>query len=174
MTDQPQLAGFTYCALAALALLEHSSFTRITVFKLPAISNPGQTINWLLKRQTAQPDCPSLNGQQPSEEQTPRSSSPKPGHRTPGSAGFNGRCGKSADTCYSFWVGASLLVRRVPHPPAQLNYVDLIDCRFWTPGNEATVLWTSDFSWKGRNILSGASASCQRTSQIYCTAISAW
>lgn len=26
-------------------------------------------------------------------------------------AGFNGRCNKSADTCYSFWVGGSLAVR---------------------------------------------------------------
>ena len=28
-------------------------------------------------------------------------------------AGFNGRCNKPADTCYSFWVGASLSVGRV-------------------------------------------------------------
>ena len=26
-------------------------------------------------------------------------------------AGFNGRCNKVADTCYAFWVGASLAVR---------------------------------------------------------------
>lgn len=26
-------------------------------------------------------------------------------------AGFNGRCNKVADTCYSFWNGATLLVR---------------------------------------------------------------
>ena len=26
------------------------------------------------------------------------------------SAGFNGRCNKVADTCYAFWVGASLAV----------------------------------------------------------------
>ena len=26
-------------------------------------------------------------------------------------AGFNGRCNKIADTCYAFWVGASLAVR---------------------------------------------------------------
>jgi len=26
-------------------------------------------------------------------------------------AGFNGRCNKNADTCYSYWVGGSLAVR---------------------------------------------------------------
>ena len=29
-------------------------------------------------------------------------------------AGFNGRCNKVADTCYSFWNGATLLVRTSP------------------------------------------------------------
>lgn len=29
-------------------------------------------------------------------------------------AGFNGRCNKVADTCYSFWNGATLMVRTSP------------------------------------------------------------
>lgn len=28
-------------------------------------------------------------------------------------AGFNGRCNKVADTCYSFWNGATLMVRNL-------------------------------------------------------------
>ena len=32
-------------------------------------------------------------------------------------AGFNGRCNKVADTCYSFWVGATLGVRTPPDLP---------------------------------------------------------
>lgn len=30
-------------------------------------------------------------------------------------AGFNGRCNKLADTCYSFWNGAALVVCPVPY-----------------------------------------------------------
>lgn len=32
-------------------------------------------------------------------------------------AGFNGRCNKFADTCYSFWNGATLMVRVALRPP---------------------------------------------------------
>ena len=33
--------------------------------------------------------------------------------------GFNGRCNKIADTCYAWWVGASLSVRTSPSPAAR-------------------------------------------------------
>lgn len=32
-------------------------------------------------------------------------------------AGFNGRCNKVADTCYTWWVGGTLSVRRLPLTP---------------------------------------------------------
>ena len=42
-------------------------------------------------------------------------------------AGFNGRRNKKADTCYSFWVGASLAVSPITHPfvlPLVFNIVN--------------------------------------------------
>jgi geranylgeranyl transferase type-1 subunit beta len=35
--------------------------------------------------------------------------------------GFNGRCNKIADTCYLWWVGASLAVSVVPYFPKQIK-----------------------------------------------------
>lgn len=41
-------------------------------------------------------------------------------------AGFNGRCNKVADTCYSFWNGATLKVR-VPHGTKQRSLIEEVD-----------------------------------------------
>ena len=45
---------------------------------------------------------------------TPDSAAAAEGRRTPrrlrrpGAGGFQGRCNKDADTCYSFWIGGTL------------------------------------------------------------------
>ena len=36
-------------------------------------------------------------------------------------AGFNGRCNKPADTCYSFWAGSTLAVSSMPTPTLPLS-----------------------------------------------------
>lgn len=48
------------------------------------------------------------------------------------SAGFNGRCNKIADTCYSFWIGGTLDVSSIkPKTPSSsnLSYFRPIDAR---------------------------------------------
>ena len=37
-------------------------------------------------------------------------------------AGFNGRCNKVADTCYSFWVGGTLAVRTLHLAISQASF----------------------------------------------------
>lgn len=92
MSDYPgseSHSGLTYCGLAALALCDHLDPTEW-----------GHTAKWLSNRQLTQPlidtgywDVDDLGG-------------------------VNGRCNKPADTCYSFWTGASLKL---------LGFYDFID-----------------------------------------------
>ena len=78
-------------------------------------------ITWLASRQTAQleePDEPDSEDEQPQVSETgpladrihglPNVEAPEA--ETITCAGFNGRCNKYADTCYSFWNGATLVV----------------------------------------------------------------
>ncbi|KAI5795171.1 terpenoid cyclases/protein prenyltransferase alpha-alpha toroid [Geopyxis carbonaria] len=104
-------AGMTYCGLAALSLLGHPS----------AVPDPAGLLRWLVSRQTP---FEAHHGMHPDEIDW-RNISPieaeaahhvevgSDGH--PLAGGFNGRCNKTPDTCYSFWVGASLAMLRKVH-----------------------------------------------------------
>ncbi|KAK8202926.1 geranylgeranyl transferase-like protein type i beta subunit [Phyllosticta capitalensis] len=103
-------AGFTYCAIGALAFLGH--------LPTQTLADPELTVRWLVARQTSRieeddsfdvedaPIAPSMVKLQslPSSEELEGLSS----HPELPWAGFNGRCNKIADTCYAWWVGASL------------------------------------------------------------------
>ena len=97
-----------------------------------------RTLHWLVSRQVAYVDededdelesetgfhhTPGLAHNQhecsPQTVDTPRQGTPAthPLARpmpVPAAAGFNGRCNKDADTCYSFWVCGSLDVSDLP------------------------------------------------------------
>ncbi|KAI9894405.1 MAG: hypothetical protein M1814_003162 [Vezdaea aestivalis] len=99
--DQESHAGLTYCSLGALSFLG------------PITPRP-RTLHWLVSRQSADlpaPDSdtedePSFHSGRPISHTLDSSSSP---FLAPGpAAGFAGRPSKVPDTCYSFWVGASL------------------------------------------------------------------
>lgn len=129
------VAGYTYCAIAALSLLKHlpdsSSTSSVNTHHSNGKSNkslagftdlPG-TIRWLVSRQ-----IPYSEGNDEDEEPVERedldqnrpigthepSTSPEPPSLSYLSiddsqfVGFNGRCNKLADTCYCFWAPASL------------------------------------------------------------------
>ncbi|KAF2454893.1 terpenoid cyclases/protein prenyltransferase alpha-alpha toroid [Lineolata rhizophorae] len=111
-------AGFTYCAIAALSIagrLPDSSNDTSTTTKqlLTAPSNVPLTLHWLASRQTTsvfeeEPlitkpwDFPSANRTE--SELGLDHNEPD----VPPAAGFNGRANKVSDTCYAFWVGASM------------------------------------------------------------------
>lgn len=77
-------------------------------------------ITWLASRQTAQLEEPEEDEDEKQLEVTDTGSlddrvrglpNVQPiGADTISCAGFNGRCNKYADTCYSFWNGATLMV----------------------------------------------------------------
>lgn len=103
-------AGYTYCAIATLSLLDRlpkrpseSTESSQSDPTLAGLTNLPETIRWLALRQT------SYNEE---EEETTSREEPSDHHFVPDIdstfVGFNGRCNKRVDTCYCFWVGASL------------------------------------------------------------------
>ena len=100
----------TYCALGALSLLGklpsgtscqniniNAASTSTPIINLPPI------IKWLVDRQVPYQPSPSEDN-----DNDEVSTLPTPSDLPPTIAGFQGRAGKLADTCYSFWVGGSL------------------------------------------------------------------
>lgn len=126
-----QTAGYTYCAIAALAILDR---LRMSQDKMEShtlgereagLTNVSGTIRWLLSRQLAysapedSDDATQFTGH-PSlyppivlehshhETEIPPLADPK--LDDPMSVGFNGRMNKEVDTCYCFWVSGALEV----------------------------------------------------------------
>lgn len=106
---------------------------------LPAVLSPGamefeSLVRWLISRQTAElgeieeesdedyEKCETGEGQKPLPVAAGQAVNPgtevdelpalfPPTEESLRWAGFNGRCNKNADTCYSFWNLATLAVR---------------------------------------------------------------
>jgi geranylgeranyl transferase type-1 subunit beta len=103
-------AGHTYCAIAALSLLGHLDESGLQDFD-------GLT-RWLVQRQVPFEDKDEMDDddwkeivEKGTEEQKAEGMRVQRGtDGRPLWGGFHGRCNKKADTCYSFWVGASLEV----------------------------------------------------------------
>lgn len=117
------LGGHTYCAIGSLDFLSRTSPDLKSVPLLSAGSDKFESlITWLASRQTAQ--LQEDENEDDSDNETPKA--PEGGSLddkvqglpnvesleadTISCAGFNGRCNKFADTCYSFWNGATLVV----------------------------------------------------------------
>lgn len=98
----------TYCAIAALKLLGRLDDPRIRKERL---------LGWLASRQVElmrmdeeeEEDEEEATRGMGKEEKEKRAREVEVDEKgKPKWAGFNGRCNKTPDTCYSFWVGASL------------------------------------------------------------------
>lgn len=130
------IAGYTYCAIAALALLG----SPVTADDVPSkasqqiegMSNTPGTISWLVSRQSIYEELADESDEDENEEVDPYLEAKmkmmgihdnaisetlnqavpvlSPMSNDTQWIGFNGRCNKKVDTCYSFWVGASLEV----------------------------------------------------------------
>ncbi|KAK9466684.1 terpenoid cyclases/protein prenyltransferase alpha-alpha toroid [Lipomyces arxii] len=98
-------AGLTYCAVGTLNLLEPNGLQN-------ALSSDSveMLLDWLLMHQVYSPPAPNDSESESDEEDEVQLPTPPAiyfgKHGDP--AGFNGRVNKPADTCYSFWTGASL------------------------------------------------------------------
>ncbi|CAG8342058.1 unnamed protein product [Penicillium salamii] len=118
-------SGHTYCAIGALDFLRRSSQDLNPVPLLSAGSSQFEALTtWLASRQTAEIEEPDDEDE---EDEQPRSLEDPLADQINGlpdtapldadtirCAGFNGRCNKYADTCYSFWNGATLVVGESP------------------------------------------------------------
>ena len=135
-------AGWTYCGVGTLSLLDQLSFTHEKgsdegIHQNPTDSSlPQQLLHWLTSRQTSvlqedgdyeisdedvtesgpseAPDASNVQAVVVSPSEVSHSDTPSM-EFSPDDllwAGFNGRCNKIADTCYSFWAGATLAVRK--------------------------------------------------------------
>jgi geranylgeranyl transferase type-1 subunit beta len=129
-------AGYTYCAIASLAFLNRlpgslslsptsPKESAKPVSHIPALTSLPATIRWLVSRQVEyQPEeqgeenaleRPPLPIQQQRDARAENFKSPPEPRslaelslRESECVGFNGRCNKHVDTCYTFWVAASL------------------------------------------------------------------
>ncbi|KAJ5789389.1 uncharacterized protein N7518_006400 [Penicillium psychrosexuale] len=114
-------SGHTYCAVGSLDFLRRTSNDLESVPLLLAGSNQFEgLVTWLASRQTAQLEEPEEDEDYEQLEVTETGSIDDRVRRLPNieplgadtipCAGFNGRCNKYADTCYSFWNGATLMM----------------------------------------------------------------
>lgn len=110
-------AGLTYCALSTMSLLGRLHPNT------GGISSHDNLIRWLVSRQVPfkhQDGCNEEDYEDPVIESTAdgeheRKKTELEADGIPIWAGFNGRCNKRSDTCYSFWVGGSLDVLKKLH-----------------------------------------------------------
>ncbi|KAL3417867.1 prenyltransferase and squalene oxidase [Phlyctema vagabunda] len=122
-------AGYTYCATAALSMLDRlpdlstatSSKPQKSDEPLPGLTDLPNTIRWLVSRQLESEEEEESDDEVEDSELRKQREALVGIHKDeepPSLAditldetqivGFNGRCNKLADTCYSFWVTASL------------------------------------------------------------------
>ena len=118
-TDANSAAGYAYCAIAALSLLERplaeSSEHPPPVLEKGIPSLPS-LLRFLVGRQLAYVDPPDSEDDEDEDEVE--------GSEELGAdsehVGFNGRWNKRVDTCYCWWVGGTLKVcPPSPLPPLQ-------------------------------------------------------
>lgn len=121
LTDKTP-AGYAYCAIAALSLLdrplENSTAAHPSKILHSGIRDMPGLLHWLASRQFVHLDPGSSLAQVDEQEEDPADPAnfvlPRrladlslPEHAR--HVGCNGRCNKVADTCYTWWVGAALV-----------------------------------------------------------------
>jgi len=122
-------AGYTYCAIASLSFLDRlpnsSAKTKDSGNSL-GLTNLPATIRWLVSRQLQYQNVDEDSEDEGSQfQKRPDALSGIYANIEPSLdnlsiqedmfVGFNGRTNKRADTCYAFWVGASLAVSIFKH-----------------------------------------------------------
>ncbi|KAK5991770.1 Geranylgeranyl transferase type-1 subunit beta-like protein [Cladobotryum mycophilum] len=105
-SQQESHAGYAYCAIAALALLDRQPSSRSAL--QDGIANRPAFLKWLAHRQFAY-----LSSQEEKDETEENYLEAKLGELKLEDGccrhvGFNGRWNKKADTCYCWWVGGTL------------------------------------------------------------------
>ncbi|PYH94448.1 geranylgeranyl transferase beta subunit [Aspergillus ellipticus CBS 707.79] len=141
-------AGHTYCAMGALSFLSRMSKNqRPPPVLLPGAKEFESLIRWLVSRQTAElgeaeesdeedsPEADEIQKPPTADEEFELNAGlaglPSIAPPTEDSlryAGFNGRCNKYADTCYSFWNMATLaMMDRLPLIDAARNRQYLLE-----------------------------------------------
>lgn len=112
---ESSLAGYTFCAIAALSLLDRLPQAVESTSREHGLTDLPSTLRWLVSRQVAYDEheeedevgepIVKLAGVYKDEPLVPDLT-----FEDSGFVGLNGRCNKAADTCYTFWVSASLSV----------------------------------------------------------------
>jgi geranylgeranyl transferase type-1 subunit beta len=119
------VAGYTYCAIAALSFVNRlpdsvpSEVVNESTSSPLGLTNIPATIRWLVSRQVRYPENEDEVeveiDHKPSQVKLAGVYEDKPlvpdlSLEEAQFVGFNGRCNKRVDTCYAFWVTASLEV----------------------------------------------------------------
>lgn len=120
------LAGLNYCAIATLSFLGLLRQPQLSVYEVAeqAEVDIEGCIRWMLDRQTTWVDEDDEEEQEDGDDGppvAPSEMSATSAENRPQQviAGFCGRCGKVADTCYCFWNVGALAVS--PHRSLSAN-----------------------------------------------------
>lgn len=113
-------SGLNFCAVAALSCLDRTKEGRRTQGSACDANyvNMDHNIDWILQRQTTwvDEDDSSDEDDNSSDDVPNQPDAPEqPAHPQPIPAGFNGRLGKMADTCYCFWNVGALAILNQQH-----------------------------------------------------------
>lgn len=145
LTSCHTAAGYTFCAIATLAMLDRSLPTsksgRSGKSALrTGLRDPVACVRWLVSRPFAYIEASSDDSDsdsqgphnQPQEDDADSyepcfpDALPNPPPRTPPHfVAFNGRCNKAADTCYAWWVSGALALLLGSGPPS--GYEAIVD-----------------------------------------------
>lgn len=122
-------AGYAYCAVAALAMLDRPLDGGEQPLSSPqqqnlqnGIGNRQALVSFLMSRQFAYLPGSSSADEQEDQDDDPETANfrlPDLSHDEPAQfIGFNGRCNKIADTCYTWWTQGTLAVLGLVENPA--------------------------------------------------------
>ncbi|KAJ4417669.1 geranylgeranyl transferase type-1 subunit beta [Gnomoniopsis sp. IMI 355080] len=122
-------AGYGYCAVAALALLDRpleggGGEGNASKAVQEGIADRKGFVGWLASRQFAYLAGESEAGDEDEDDDDPATANFRLAELSlsdsvtmPQFIGFNGRCNKVADTCYTWWTLGSLAVLNLPDAP---------------------------------------------------------
>jgi geranylgeranyl transferase type-1 subunit beta len=117
-------AGYTYCGVATLYLLGRTA-------QGEGLCDPDAAVKWLVSTQTAYlDDDPEQEDQDSNQPTAPIEFSKLALEEVPTYIGSAGRLNKAPDTCYSFWVLASLSMLLSPSS-TPLSVIDITPQRRW-------------------------------------------
>ena len=155
--EADRTGGYVYCAVCALSILDRVG---------EGVRDMDALIGWLARRQLPVRARDGGDDGEEGGEEGPEDVGieyPREG------VGFNGRCNKVVDSCYSWWICATLKVRRRRRACRSSN-----GSRRWIDSTSLIRMRCCGSCWSSRSISSAGLGSTRATCRIYITRTLGW